>query len=84
MLDTASVHVVPTSDVIMLFTLSFFDNLRKVKNKSKSILKSLMHFLPSSVSQFKTSSLWFVNTMPLSKMFTFASQNFLPLPRGTS
>lgn len=43
-------HMVPTSDVnILLFKLSFFDNVRKVKNKSKSILRPLTCFLQVSV-----------------------------------
>lgn len=42
-------HMVPTSDVnFLLFKLSSFDNVRKVKNKSKSILGPLTCFLQVS------------------------------------
>lgn len=44
-------HVVPASDIlILLFMLFFFDNLQKVKTKSKNVLRSLMCFLHISVS----------------------------------
>lgn len=61
-----------------LFMLYFFDKIRMVKKKrEKNILRSLMHFLLISVSQFIINfSFWFVNIISLSKNVHFFCKHY--------